>query len=418
MTDSLKRVLSLDGGGTWALIQVEALIGLYGSTTRGREVLRHFDLVVATSGGALVAGALFEDLTLDEVKALFLDAQKLARMFGQKCGIAWRTKLGVVPRYTSTAKREILAELMPTAARTPVHAAAELLGGTQLVLIAYDYDARRTLFIRSSPDSRSASRSPANDDPSESVRELSIIDAVHASSTPPIRYFDAPATTRSARTRRLWDGGIGGYDNPVVAGISELLAQGVSASRIAALSIGTGQVRRLSDRSASLLRARDPSVEIASAAIEPGGDPLTRWSLERTRHDLELLATACLDDPPDAATYVAYLMLGHTPPHAGHEVPDTRLVRMNPVLCPTHEGARWTLPTGFCEPEAFARLAELELDAHLDADIRLIDEFARAWRFAHAADELPNQGIRQRWDGSLDFGHATYDDAKRRWDQL
>lgn len=419
MSGPTKHILSLDGGGTWALVQIEALIDLYGRETRGREVLRRFDLVIATSAGALVLGALLEDLALADVAALFLDASRLAHLFGKKPGSWWRTKLGILPRYTTSAKRAALAQLLARHGNTRIHELATQLGGTQLVIVTYDYDARRTLFVRSQPDSPSASRSRPGDDPSESVRELTILDAVHASSTPPIKYFDAPALTPRERTRRLWDGGIGGYDNPVVAGIGELLAEGVAPHDIAVLSIGTGQVRLLSDRSAALLRARDPGVELPNAAIMPGGDPLRTSLIERTRHDLEMLAGACLDDPPDAATYVAYLMLGHLPPRGDtRDVPDTRLVRMNPVLCPIHVGERWLLPSKFDEPREFAELAALELDAHRERDIGLLAAFARAWRSAREPSELPNQGIRQRWDGSLDFGHATFAAAKQRWQAL
>ena len=43
------RILSLDGGGTWSLIQVKALIALYSKDTSGHAVLRAFDLVAADS---------------------------------------------------------------------------------------------------------------------------------------------------------------------------------------------------------------------------------------------------------------------------------------------------------------------------------------------------------------------------------
>jgi len=57
------RVLSLDGGGSWALIQVKALIELYGPDAAGREVLRDFNLVAANSGGSIVLGCLLENFT-------------------------------------------------------------------------------------------------------------------------------------------------------------------------------------------------------------------------------------------------------------------------------------------------------------------------------------------------------------------
>ena len=58
-TKAVCRILSLDGGGTWALIQARALEKIYGESTRGHEVLRKFDYVVANSGGSIVAGALY-----------------------------------------------------------------------------------------------------------------------------------------------------------------------------------------------------------------------------------------------------------------------------------------------------------------------------------------------------------------------
>jgi hypothetical protein len=411
-----KRILSLDGGGTWALIQIEALIDLYGSDARGHAILGHFDLAVATSGGALVLGGLAADLSLATLYDLFMDAPKIAGLFGKKRGAWWRTKLGISPRYTTTSKRAALDGLYGPLGSMRIHELGEQLG-TQLVFVTYDYDARRSIFVRSKLDAPSASRSPPGDDPSESIRELSLVDAVHGSSTPPVRFFDEPALTDAVRTRRLWDGGVGGYDNPAVVGVAELLAQGVDPHAIALLSIGTGQVRLLPDRSAALLRAR--GVELPQAAIEPGGDPLRMRLAKRTHHELELLAMACLDDPPDAATYVAYLMLGHRPPlDDAREPPDLRLVRMNPVLGPVRVGARWQLPSGFADPSRFAQLAALDIDAHAQHEIGLIRAFAQAWRTAHTADALPNQGIRQCWDGSLDLGHATFSAAKQRWSML
>jgi hypothetical protein len=58
----LVKVLSLDGGGSWALIQARALEKIFTPETRGHELLRHFDLVVANSGGSLVAAGLAGDL--------------------------------------------------------------------------------------------------------------------------------------------------------------------------------------------------------------------------------------------------------------------------------------------------------------------------------------------------------------------
>lgn len=70
---SVYRILSLDGGGSWALLQVLALREIYGSEKRGRDVLADFDLVAANSGGSLTLGGLLTDKTLDEILAFYLD---------------------------------------------------------------------------------------------------------------------------------------------------------------------------------------------------------------------------------------------------------------------------------------------------------------------------------------------------------
>ena len=71
----LKRILSLDGGGTWALIQVEALRRIFGEHATGWDVLRSLDLVVANSGASIVAGCLVADLLLVHLGRLFSEAK-------------------------------------------------------------------------------------------------------------------------------------------------------------------------------------------------------------------------------------------------------------------------------------------------------------------------------------------------------
>ena len=61
------RILSLDGGGSWAVIQVMALQRIFGQKASGHEVLAHFDLVAANSGGSITLGGLLEDKTLNSL---------------------------------------------------------------------------------------------------------------------------------------------------------------------------------------------------------------------------------------------------------------------------------------------------------------------------------------------------------------
>lgn len=70
------RILSLDGGGSWALIQVKCLQRLFKPEATGHEVLRHFELVAASSGGSIVLAALVANLKLSEILILFEDQSK------------------------------------------------------------------------------------------------------------------------------------------------------------------------------------------------------------------------------------------------------------------------------------------------------------------------------------------------------
>lgn len=64
------KMLSLDGGGSWAILQLLTLKEKYGNQT-GHEILREFDLVIANSGGSIVLAALAENWSIDKALDLF-----------------------------------------------------------------------------------------------------------------------------------------------------------------------------------------------------------------------------------------------------------------------------------------------------------------------------------------------------------
>jgi len=75
------RILSLDGGGAWALIQVKALTALFGGNARGHAVLGSFDLAAANSGGSLTLAGLIEDKRLSDILEMFKDEAKRRSIF-------------------------------------------------------------------------------------------------------------------------------------------------------------------------------------------------------------------------------------------------------------------------------------------------------------------------------------------------
>ena len=65
------RILTLDGGGCWSLLQAMALERVFGGNTKGRDILSQFDIVSANSGGSIVLGALIANLTPLQIRDLF-----------------------------------------------------------------------------------------------------------------------------------------------------------------------------------------------------------------------------------------------------------------------------------------------------------------------------------------------------------
>lgn len=61
-------ILSLDGGGTWAVLQVMALQEIFGAEASGHDVLANFKLVAANSGGSITLGGLIENKTLKQLR--------------------------------------------------------------------------------------------------------------------------------------------------------------------------------------------------------------------------------------------------------------------------------------------------------------------------------------------------------------
>jgi hypothetical protein len=126
-------------------------------------------------------------------------------------------------------------------------------------------------------------------------------------------------------------------------------------------------------------------------------------------HDLEKMAGSIVDDPPDAASFVAHVLTGGSP---GLPAPvDSRVVRMNPLVSPVRDaGGNWTLPEGLDE-DAFSTLANLAMDAVEQDQVLAIQDFASLW----LQDKVSNQPIRV--DASLkpELGPGLYSQAKAAW---
>jgi len=395
------RILSMDGGGSWALIQVKALIALFGNQATGHEVLSQFDLAAANSGGSIVLGCLIENFTLQQILDFFHDEGQRKAVFSKTNKIGDQVLnevIGIGPRYSADKKLPALQQALPRRGNLLLsEAVADIRrengdDSIHALILGFDYDRTRAAFFRSK----------TVDGPSwgsGGAAEVTLAEAIHASTNAPVNYFDGPARFPN-RPGRYWDGAVSGCNNPVLAAVTEAVGLKQDPHEIVALSLGTAN---------NALPWPQP------------GDPPSLYtqppSKTGLRSDVKKLATAILDDPPDAATFVAHVMTGCG---AGLDpaVSDSRIIRMNPLVSPRKSAARandpWSAPGGMTHDQ-FEYIFNLDMDAVETAEVDAITQYADLW----LKDEVLNQPVRMNGDLlKREVGQDTFSAAKAAWETI
>jgi hypothetical protein len=433
------KILSLDGGGSWAMIQARVLLDIYGDM-RGHELLRNFDMAIANSGGSLVLASLCNDMLLSEIIDVFEDHRLREQVFsgltlGEKlfkdpAALLQATPAHMGPKYSTQRKLTGLTHVLkekenipPTGPRpTPIvecylDELPKIIGkeSLQIIIVGYDYFRRRANFFRSNPDSNTA-RFGGN------FYRVQLKYAIHSSSNAPVNYFDEPATIsiRAANNTDIhsawyWDGAVSGFNNPVLAGVVEALTNDVHSSQMRILSIGTGT----GDKKV-LADYADSTNALKKAIYEANKDnealTLTDNSFSFTR-DVKEMATSILGDPPDSATFIAYSVLHPNLSNSGH------LVRINPCITPVldHGSKKYIVPAVYRDkPDDFVELLKMDMDAVAPEQVRLITNLCDNF-ITNSILCLPNQLIRgdaENPDPSARLGYLTYAGAKKRWSAI
>jgi uncharacterized protein len=422
------RILSLDGGGSWALLQVMALQSVYGEKCHGHDVLKDFNLVSANSGGSIVLGGLLTNKPLDEILKFFLDTSARKSVFknlpfdfepGDKpLRSVWNQTMSFISpvgaKYATSAKYDGLRELLnPAGDKTLLEHHQYFVmrhsHSIHFLICGFDYDRKRAKFFRSNSASLAGSSQvapsfiPVRKNEAQK-RDVTLAQAIHASTNAPVKYFIEPALIES---ERYWDGAIGGYNNPVLAGVVEALANAKHYSRddIEVLSIGTGTVSLPPGDSAT---TSDPRL------VQKTGHESTLFG------DVGQLATSILDDPPDSATFIAHVVLGGTLPDRNAYPPvmppvTGAVIRMSPLLRPIRSSpdAEWKVPEGM-SIDTFLTLVELDLDAVDQEQIESLVRLGELW----LADKIGNQAIRENKNFEVQIGQRDFSKAKAAWLQL
>lgn len=399
------KILSLDGGGSWSVIQAQALAKLYGSDTPGREILSRFRLVAANSGGSLVLAALALNLSPAKIVRLLDDFSLRKQIFRS---LPWYRKwkqvlLGMGPQYEAEAKRTGLAAVLHQASgHSPNVLLSQIpqqlqpkLPNTDFLISTFDYDRERATFMRSNL---------FGEDPTQPIHnDYSLLDAIHSAGHAPVNFFEKTADGFSVNPDgsrlafRHWDGAVGGYNNPVLAALTEAVGKKIPLEDIRILSIGTATVRLPLDR------------DFPVQAVQ------TEYLFQTTREssmmrDIPKLAMSILGDPPDSASYISWVML-HGEALTREE---PRLIRLNPLIAPVwNESAQmWTLPMGYQGRQAaFSYLTEVEMDAVSPEEYGAVREALLHWE----QDQLPNQPVRFDRFFRPQIGHRLFSEACEAW---
>jgi hypothetical protein len=386
------RILSLDGGGAWALIQAKALTAIFGDLN-GHAVLSNFDMAVANSGGSIVLGGLLEDRRLSDILEYFLDEPSRRAIF-QPTSDMLAGLLNMLfsfgPKFSAARKLPALQQRLPASGGKPMTEVAvgvKAAGGAKdvhILIAGFDYDRNIAAFFRSAPTG-----GPEWGEGAASP-EVTLAQAIHASSNAPVNFFDAPAAWDAHG--RYWDGAVAGCNNPILAAVAEAGTLGVDLRDVRALCVG-----------AATVRSPGPPAEQPAPfyALRP------QQSLKR---DLAKLAGAITDDPPDVASFLAHVMTGGG---AGLPAPAvSRIVRMNPMVSPAPDGAGgWRAP-GDWTADQLKRLASVDLAALAEPDVQLIAAYADLW----LAGQAPNQPLRMDADTlQSKLGPSTFQGALAAW---
>lgn len=386
------RVLSLDGGGAWAMLQALALRDLFGDTP-GHQILAKFDLAVANSGGSITLGGLVENLTPSAIVALFNEPANRQGIFAKTNLVEnLLSHIPIFPKYSTAGKLAGLTRVFGAMGNQPMSSfqgpnwpTSPNGAAVKLMIVAFDYYAARARLFRSYGTPHGATPD-----------DVPLVQAVHASSDAPVEFFDSPTSWGG---RRFWDGAMAGLNNPLMAGITDLLSDGVRAEDLVVLSLGTGTVKLPANQPPPPTPAPPPA--LAEVLKPPGVLP-----------DLEKAAGCITDDPPDTATFTAHVLIAS----ARNEDPTQvgQVVRLSPVVRPILAGGAWNLPPGL-SADQFEGLTRLGMDAVQQAEVDLITALGQSW----LADGARNQPIRMNSDDlSSSLGEELYSGAKTRWSAL
>ncbi len=394
------KILSFDGGGSWAVLQLLTLLERYGNL-KGHQVLQQYDCVVANSGGSIVLTALCENWSIKESIELFKEKALREKIFSKNkfkerffpVDYLRYFKLNLGPKYSSKRKREAFEELFPNCNKRRLYEIPDFIGNKNLKIIICAYDAlnnKAVLF-----------KSYKNE---EYFDDVTLVQAIHASSNAPIQYFDFPARFKAKNSEifyELWDGALGGFNNPAAVGVNEAIQNEISPSEIHLVSLGTGNIVTSMDSKSKYYQAKDKTIQNRHRKLIPRK---IKAQLSYFSKSVMQQAKTILYQPPDWSNEIASTMIFG--PQKNYD--KSRFIRLSPLI---YYNSRVPITS----KELIEALINLDMDLTTETDINLLFHCFKEW----ANDSLYNQPItyRIKREGEIipKTGTLLFSEAMNEW---
>ncbi len=396
------KILSLDGGGSWAIIQLLTLKDRYGNVS-GHEILQKFDLVIANSGGSIVLAALAENWTLEKALTLFDDKIIRESIFSKNTfkdrffPVDYLRLFGLPfgPKYSSKRKKDRFESLFKEVNKRQMSELPVFINKKSLKIVVCTYDAlnNRAKFFKSYG---------SNSDDYDSVK---LTQAIHGSSNAPVQYFDFPARFKAKNSDifyELWDGALGGFNNPILAGIIEAFKLEIKLEDIRMISIGTGnKLMSIKDKS-NFWKWKQVAVKKRRKKLDfKSLKPQAKFFKETVLNQ----AKTILYQPPDTANYIAMMFLKM----ASNKAINEHIVRLSPLI---HSDSNT-----FEDVEPLInKLYALDMDITKEEEIQcLLDCFAM-WQEGKIINQPLEFKIKRNNDVVFVNGNKDYKDGMNKWE--
>ncbi len=400
----MKKLLSLDGGGSWALIQILTLREKYGNKN-GHAILRDFDMVIANSGGSIVLAGLVANWTLDECLTLFDKEETRRSIFSKN---KWRKKYfptGITnlfnfgPKYSTTQKYAAFQKLFKSIVKLELKDVPVYVGNEDLKIIICTFDSlnKRAKFFKS--------YSISQKDP-EDFDSMGLIKAIHGSSNAPVNYFDFPARVKAKQSEKfyyLWDGALGGFNNPVAAGLIEAIKLNYDLSQLYIISLGTAnKIPPMEDRKNYYKLIR---------SVQKNRKFNLRNNLKFYFSNVLNMAQTILYEPPDWSNYVAYITKYKN--NTNHTENLKSFIRLSPLLYCDDYSDKDKNYTDF-----MLKILDLDMDAVKQKDIELIKQCFEYWKESKLYNQPIKSDFNKEHKVQLEIGHKYFKDGLSAWNKV